>query len=248
MKLNKKQKRTATIASMAALLAVVLGMGGQTFAKYISTKETDATATVAKWGFVANAQNDLFSTLYDGTGSITTVESNAVIVSEDTDNIVAPGAKGQLTFSVIGTAEVDAIISIDPGTEVWTEVTLWEDDANVLLDTPYLPMNWELSYSEDLDGVINTGTVEGMENIYDFLNDAAHKNLRVEAGVSVEYSYTLSWNWEFHVDDATDLLDSYLGYMNAGKKDALPENYNADDNKSVLSSTLSLTVSATQTQ
>ena len=37
MKLNKKQKRTATIASMAALLAVVLGMGGQTFAKYITT-------------------------------------------------------------------------------------------------------------------------------------------------------------------------------------------------------------------
>ena len=53
MKLNKKQKRTATIASMAALLAVVLGMGGQTFAKYITTTQTEThTAVVAKWGFV----------------------------------------------------------------------------------------------------------------------------------------------------------------------------------------------------
>ena len=47
MKLNKKQKRTATIASMAALLAVVLGMGGQTFAKYITTDNATAQATVA---------------------------------------------------------------------------------------------------------------------------------------------------------------------------------------------------------
>ena len=53
MKLNKKQKRTATIASMAALLAVVLGMGGQTFAKYVTTNRAEAEqATVAKWGVV----------------------------------------------------------------------------------------------------------------------------------------------------------------------------------------------------
>ena len=53
MKLNKKQKRTATIASMAALLAVVLGMGGQTFAKYITTATVPAqNATVAKWGVI----------------------------------------------------------------------------------------------------------------------------------------------------------------------------------------------------
>ena len=53
MKLNKKQKRTATIASMAALLAVVLGMGGQTFAKYVTTTDVESEyAVVAKWGFV----------------------------------------------------------------------------------------------------------------------------------------------------------------------------------------------------
>ena len=56
MKLNKKQKRTATIASMAALLAVVLGMGGQTFAKYTTTTKTESnTAVVAKWGVVIKA-------------------------------------------------------------------------------------------------------------------------------------------------------------------------------------------------
>ena len=53
MKLNKKQKRTATIASMAALLAVVLGMGGQTFAKYTETHVAKTgQATVAEFGFV----------------------------------------------------------------------------------------------------------------------------------------------------------------------------------------------------
>ena len=248
MKLNKKQKRTATIASMAALLAVVLGMGGQTFAKYISTQETSATATVAKWGFVANAQNDLFGTMYNGAGSITTVASDAVVVSEDQDNLVAPGAKGTLTFSVIGQAEVDAMISINPGAEAWTEVALYEDNANTLTATPYLPMNWTLTYSEKIgDAAANTGTVEDMKNIYTFFNNDAHKALRVEAGTEIEYTYTLSWNWSFYVDDDTDLLDTYLGYMISGT-DELPENYNDANNPSVLSSSLSLTVSATQAQ
>ena len=65
MKLNKKQKRTATIASMAALLAVVLGMGGQTFAKYITTQETADTATVAKWGLTAQIDaSTMFGSAY----------------------------------------------------------------------------------------------------------------------------------------------------------------------------------------
>ena len=38
---------------MAALLAVVLGMGGQTFAKYITTTAAPTqSAVVAKWGVV----------------------------------------------------------------------------------------------------------------------------------------------------------------------------------------------------
>lgn len=224
-------------------------MGGQTFAKYITSQETSATATVAKWGFVANAQNDLFGTMYDGAGSITDVVGNAVVVSEDTDNLVAPGAKGELTFSVIGTAEVDAIVSINPGDTAWTEVALYEDNANVLDDTPYLPMNWTLTYSEKIgDAAANTGTVKDMKNIYAFLNNDAHKALRVEAGTSIEYTYTLSWNWSFYKDNATDLLDTYLGYMVSGETTALPDNYDDAANISVLSSSLNLSVSATQAQ
>lgn len=105
MKLNKKQKRTATIASMAALLAVVLGMGGQTFAKYISTQDVATqTATVAKWGLTAQIDaSKMFGLAYaNGTANaVATPDASASKVSvKAAASVVAPGTKGEMTISI----------------------------------------------------------------------------------------------------------------------------------------------------
>ena len=142
MKLNKKQKRTATIASMAALLAVVLGMGGQTFAKYITTNTADPqSATVAKWGLVLNQKTTgetLFKKDYDG----------SVVSTEHT--VVAPGTSGSITYLVTGYAEVDAQVtfslesysgvSLKQGTTVDYNPVKWTYQVKGGSETPFTPV------------------------------------------------------------------------------------------------------------
>ena len=51
-----KKRSLFIVVAMVLLLAVVLGMGGTTFAKYITSKDVPVeSATVAKWGYVITA-------------------------------------------------------------------------------------------------------------------------------------------------------------------------------------------------
>ena len=134
MKLNKKQKRTATIASMAALLAVVLGMGGQTFAKYIETNEVkDQTAVVAKWGVVI--QNSIEG--IDGaTGkTVFSKENDAGTVESSSQNVVAPGTEGGVTIKITGVPQVAAKISF----------ALTIDDVSLTGPSTYYPIVWTIT-------------------------------------------------------------------------------------------------------
>ena len=184
MKLNKKQKRTATIASMAALLAVVLGMGGQTFAKYIETTTTQAgNVTIAKWGVVANikdydnktdADAKLFKTSYTGVESST---SNAV---------VAPGTKGSIETIVTGQPEVSAEVkytfSLDDVSVTRTEGT----------EKTYYPITWKL-------------TINGASSTHNGKNAMTEINAKITPLNKVyepnqnfeEVSVKIEWSWEF---------------------------------------------------
>ena len=69
MEKGRKNIRPFIITAMVALIALVVGMGGYTFAKYFTSTGTHSNqATVAKWGFVlsANATN-LFGEEYRDT-------------------------------------------------------------------------------------------------------------------------------------------------------------------------------------
>ena len=186
MKLNKKQKRTATIASMAALLAVVLGMGGSTFAKYIDTYTADAQqATVAKWGFVITASSSngaAFSKTYDS-------------VVSATSEVVAPGTSGDVTFEVNGTAEVDA--AIDFYFESYTPVYLQK------AGTYYYPIVWTI-------GSVKTNDPATL------LAEASKLTATYESETQVvSNTFTISWEWAFSSGDANDELDTILGYAAA---------------------------------
>ena len=211
MKLNKKQKRTATIASMAALLAVVLGMGGQTFAKYITTTETGTVqATVAKWGFVANAKaTNMFKSEYaetvadaGGTDDLT-VKANS--------GVVAPGTSGSMTIDIEGYADVDANVSFNTGA-TWQDVKMTDNS------TPYFPILWTLKLDGQANPVTN-GTLEAVETY--FKSASFHYDAKISA--EVDLHYTLSWNWAFKYEDTdvarhiNDKYDTLLGLEAAGK-------------------------------
>ena len=200
MKLNKKQKRTATIASMAALLAVVLGMGGQTFAKYITTNTADATsAVVAKWGVVI--RNSIEDTI--DTGAKKNVfeksytDANSKVVISSSNNVVAPGASGALTIEVTGTPEVAAKVSF--------KLSDFKDISLSSGSTTYYPI--VLSWGTEVIARTEGKTMEAL--ITEKLNAS---NAEFEAGKMVETQFTLSWEWPFSsTDNVNDKMDTLCG-------------------------------------
>ena len=103
---SKNGKRIALIL-LALLLIAAIAFGAYTYSKYISEGNGGGTATVAKWGFninVSSAENRDFSTRYDDTGYENA--AGVSIISSSEGNVVAPGAKGAIDFSLSGDAEV----------------------------------------------------------------------------------------------------------------------------------------------
>ena len=198
MKFNQKQKKTATLVGMFGLLALVLGMGGQTYAKYYSSAATDAaTATVAKWGLVVNANADnLFGTTYSDpdTNKLAAVSTGTNIVVNAASSTVAPGTKGSLSVSVSGVSEVKAKLTIS--VVVAKEVHL--DD--------YYPMKW------------TQGSTVGKK-----LSEIPAVEIDLDATTTpFAKSYDLSWEWAFNGDDTKDTI---LGQYANGT--ALPAEYTA---------------------
>ena len=206
MKLNKKQKRTATIASMAALLAVVLGMGGQTFAKYISTQETTAQATVARWGYVLTANFDnLFGSDYTG-GSIKTNDTGAGVSAIADGKVVAPGTSGSTTVTVNGVGEVSTELSF---TVSGTDVGLYTGDPSSTVAT-YAPVKWTVVTSGFADDADNGTKVDGKElkAVVSYFDDL-YKEFAPET--SLNLSFVISWEWVFSSSAENDKYDTYLG-------------------------------------
>ena len=201
MKLNKKQKRTATIASMAALLAVVLGMGGQTFAKYYTTNNAPASqATIAKWGVVIK------NTVQEGTEVFK--DDYGTVKSSDERDVVAPNTSGTYGLLVTGNPEVKVKVTID--------LTI-QDIFVETAEGTYYPIVWTLNDQKFNGADAASDLEEAVDSIETY---AANKNL-------AEVNFTLSWEWAF--DNSTKVstevgynakandFDTLLGDIAAGK-------------------------------
>ena len=217
MKLNKKQKRTATIASMAALLAVVLGMGGQTFAKYIETTTTQAqNVVVAKWGVVAQIKDKNGAVDSSAKMFQKSYNNNAVEAATGNDNaLVAPGTSGSIETVITGTPEVATRV----------EYTFSLDDV-FLKDSSneYYPIQWQLSINSSVVVPFASGSsvaaniaskVNALSTTYD-----ANTNLK-----TIEVK--LEWKWEF--DGSADST-----FNNVDTTDIADDKFTKDDLDSIL--------------
>lgn len=205
---NKKMKKGLMIGALAVLLGVVGYTGGQTFAKYISTMETEsATATVAQWGYTlsANASN-LYGKQYvnDGSVSLATVDDEAtaeIVVQGTSGDKVAPGTTGKATFSVQGQAEVLSKLTVD---STVTDISL-SDGTNT-----YLPLKWSVTGTakvgdtNHLTSDIQNGTAKQVQL---FLNGLSTAIIPVNTVVDIDL--TISWEWAFDGVTSTPVLDLF---------------------------------------
>ena len=208
MKLNKKQKRTATIASMAALLAVVLGMGGQTFAKYMSTVDVATqTATVAKWGLTAqiDASNMFGSAYANGAASVVaTPDATASNVSVKANaSVVAPGTKGSMSITMGGYAEVDAIAKVNADSIVvpYIQYAIADDPATTGVDESenvnYYPLSWTIDGTDvgNVNATELAAKINALSKPYNANNDHSSTPFA---------THTIAWEWSFDGNDRDD--------------------------------------------
>lgn len=230
-KTNKKSKSSFIVLLAAILLcvAVVLGMGGYTYAKYISSRSVETqTANVAKWGYAVGVDStNLFGDAY-GTENGTVIEypatdtvSVGVKANSSGSLVVAPGTTGSVTFSVVGSAEVRSKITIAANSDSnknYTTVTLTAGSGDGALS--YEPLKWTLKSSTDGstytaveggDGVSLAAIIEKMNGLSGDLADIA-------PNTSENLYYELSWAWAFTDDsnENSDLYDTILGAVMAG--------------------------------
>lgn len=200
---KENKKKVVTLSAMAALLAVVLGMGGKTYAKYFTSNTTDGdSATVAKWGLVSNLKDDTLGSAFKKTYNNGSVESQEISSSVER-LVVAPGTAGSISFTTSGTAEVDALINFSVNS--YTPISLSTVAADSTKTVVYTPIEWTV----ELDG----GTASP---ITDFA--AYTQSFEYDANTSAAHTIKLNWSWDFddNGNGTNDTYDTILGQISNG--------------------------------
>lgn len=250
---RKNNKKTAVIVALLLALIALMCFGGYTFSKYVTSGTGNGTANVAKWGYTASVDaTKLFGKEYklaaakvstvDGAGKIT-VQANTA----NERNLVAPGTKGSMTFTVGGQAEVKARLhmSLTPVNDVVLKIKKTDDAAY----TDYNPVKWTLK-----KGGVTVAENVTLEVIADKVTHDTDVSVSgdYEANtVLADTTYEISWAWAFestgNVADLTiDQADTILGQMAAGVTGYTPAGYVIDATNSSTELAFNLTIQVSQ--
>lgn len=258
-KTNKtsKKSKSSLIALLVAILlcvAIVLGMGGITLAKYVESKEVGTTsATVAKWGYTITADSSkLFGDAYNSNGVVADYSASSLAVKAESSgsNIVAPGATGEVTFSVVGKAEVLSAITFKMDDSA-TTVQLKSGDTVV-----YEPIKWTLyegTKSEDSNDISYTPVTDATDKKYSEiitkLNDLSVASVEPNSEEQALY-YKLGWAWEFENSDS-DAANTNNGYdtiLGEAVRSGSSTSVTVDDTTYTVSTTLTFNLTITVEQ
>lgn len=199
---SDNRKKTVVIVALLLALVLLLGIGGYTLAKYITSGSGDGTATVAKWGYTVSVDtSNLFGKNYKA-NVVTddTTAANLEVASSSDANVVAPGTTGSMTIEIKGTAEVASKLNI--------KVADVQEISLTYGSTTYNPVKWTLNDGEK--DVVKDGTLAAVEAELNKVQDVEYN-----AGDTVNKTYTLTWTWAF--DGGNDAADTALGLLAAEK-------------------------------
>ena len=204
MKKNKMM-RIASVLLVAVLLSTCAISG--TFAKYITSKESTDTARVAKFGVdLAVTVDGAFATEYDADTTATdklgvAIAKTVVASSTDSDNLVAPGTKGDLMASatIAGTPEV----AVNVKQEATLVLTGWEVNG-----TYYCPLVITVDGTK-FYGMDYTSAAEFIAAV----EAALDSDVNYAPNTDLTESHSVTWAWAFEGTDGkqTDELDTALG-------------------------------------
>ena len=198
MKNNRKARKSIIIALLLVSLICVVSLGSKSFAKYITKQDVPATsAQVAKWGVKITVDEDdladLFGQAYkadvkaDTTADGLEVKASALCV--------APGTKGDMSFTVTGTPEVANKVTFKFG-DTLTEIN----------DGTYYPLQWTLTRNGT--AVVENKTLADVKTYLEG-DSATTENA---PGAEINDTYVLSWTWAFGTEASNhDVEDTILG-------------------------------------
>ncbi len=260
MKKNKMM-RFASLLLVLTLLSTCAISG--TFAKYTTTTSGSDTAKVAKWGVTVaiDGADVLFGDTYAKDDSTVTDQSitNSVATSTENTNVVAPGTKGALTFSILGKPEVAvsvdvtfsgendndlSMITLPGGNEkTYTDYTVAPYTGTFTQTQNYYPIQWTLKKSEtspqswdDVKAVVE-GNLQVIEDYFEGTESGLNGNYAPNTDLTNTFGYyQLSWKWDFGTG-TNDKQDTYLGNVLAGT---------LEDSGVVQNETLNFKVTVTQ--
>lgn len=240
---KKDNRKSIFVIALLLLLVAVIGFGGYTLSKYVTKKSESGSASVAKWGYTITADaSGLFGKDYKfaATNSTVTNDTTGLTVSAnntDRTNRVAPGTTGSMTFTVKGTAEVLAQLSISM-TDV-QDVKLVYKKGTDGAETEYAPVKWTLKKNDNVVSVKLNESDLAETALSGVSLAAIQKGLATVSTITpnataIDDTYTISWVWEFEnktegatseQKEETDSLDTLLGMVaNAGTHDVAVKN------------------------
>lgn len=214
-KSRNNSRRLMAIIAVVLMVCLILAMGAVTFAKYITSGTTgDQTATAAKWGFVVTVDvSKLLGENYKKSdessfAEVTSDDSGVAVKASATGSkVVAPGTSGSVTFTISGSAEVAAKVSIK----------LLGDTKEIGIANatdPYNPIKWTYKNGS------TTKTADSLNGLVTEIDNL----LTIEPGTSlINETYTISWEWALETGDTNDLKatnnvkDTVIGYKADGK-------------------------------
>ena len=273
---TRRNKRIMIVAAIFVLLAAILCLGGVTFAKYVSKGGGKAQATVAKWGCVVTADVDnLFFDAYNNDNTKATWATptgNGIKISADTQNnkLVAPGAKGSMTITVGGKAEVASFMTFTEGTlnDISLKYDAYTPEGEGAAAVPagtYNPIKWTLKKgSAEVAGATKTtlaACLTALKTDLGFTGAATQSAVKApgEAWGNADgtvKTFTLTWEWAFDntatlskADVFDTALAAYIAETDSEKKADILTNAGcvADGLSTTLSVDFSITIEQSQT-
>ena len=253
---RKNNRKKVAIVGLLLALVMLLSFGGYTFSKYVTSGKGSGTASVAKWGYTASVDTTkLFGGeyKYDAAKAASTIDgtgANLTVKADTTGrNLVAPGTAGSMTFTVGGTAEVRALLSMGIDATTYKDVVLKIKKTGDTDYTEYHPVKWTLKK----DGTMvaeNLTLAKIAEKIHE---EAIHKTYGPNEGLT-STTYELSWAWVFEnngetvADLSIDQVDTILGQMAAGATEHIytPAGYDIDATNSSTELKFDFTIQVSQ--
>ncbi len=207
----RKNKMLRMASALLILVLLTTSVVGGTFAKYVTTAEGTDTARVAKWGVTITANGDTFKKEYDQDDDSYSITGNKTVkVSSGDDKLVAPGTKGSMVkMTLSGTPEVAVRVNY---TGKFAISDNWKDKGNAF----YCPLiitiskgtmkniinGSEYTSKTDFESAVNEAIKTNYEAVYEPNTDLSSKG---------DDSLSIDWEWPFHVNEANDVKDTYLG-------------------------------------